>query len=495
MKFIDDFLNNITMYRLVLYFLILLAGVGFLFTTLGIIAFNPIDYVYSFAIIISFSWLTNKIFAYVFDVPTNVESVWISALILGLILNPPKSLRDAIFVAWAGILAMALKYILTINKKHIFNPVAISVMITSLAINSSATWWVGRSSMLPIVAIGGFLIVRKIRRWDVTLNFLMISIAVILFFGLINGTNIANLLRRSIVDTPLIFFASIMITEPLTMPPTKTLRIIYGALVGFLFAPQIHLGSFYTTPEIALVIGNIYSYFVSPKLKLILKLKSKLRLTDDIYDFVFDLPKPITFKPGQYMEFTLDHSSPDDRGNRRYLSLASSPTEGELRIGVKFANPPSSFKRALMNLSTDQKIVAGQLIGDFTIPSDPNKKLAFIAGGIGITPYRSILKYLVDRKEKRDIVVIYSAKSSQSFVYQSILAEAEKVLGIKTIFNDAGSDGYIDATRLAAEIPDYRDRTFYISGSRSVVDSFKNILKRLGVHSRRVVTDYFPGFA
>ena len=66
-----------------------------------------------------------------------------------------------------------------------------------------------------------------------------------------------------------------MLTEPMTTPPTKRLRIIYGALVGFFNAPFISIANFYFTPEIALISGNLFSYIVSPKKKLILKLKEK----------------------------------------------------------------------------------------------------------------------------------------------------------------------------------------------------------------------------
>ena len=78
-----------------------------------------------------------------------------------------------------------------------------------------------------------------------------------------------------------------MITEPLTTPPTRARRIAYGALVGVLFAPAIHLGPIYSTPELALVVGNIFSYAVSPKRKYALALTSKTKIADDTYDFAF----------------------------------------------------------------------------------------------------------------------------------------------------------------------------------------------------------------
>src|SRR5206468_2445876 len=86
-----------------------------------------------------------------------------------------------------------------------------------------------------------------------------------------------NTLNTLVFHSCLLFFAFIMLTEPLTTPPTKRLQIMYGALVGFLFVPQIHIGNIYSTPELALIIGNIYSYIVSPKTKLLLHLQQRLK--------------------------------------------------------------------------------------------------------------------------------------------------------------------------------------------------------------------------
>lgn len=484
MNQIDSFLNNITMYRLVLYFLILLSVVGLIYSIAGVLPFDPINYVFSFTLLLVVSGIANKIFSKVFEAQANTESWIISALILGLIIAPPKTLHQVIFVGWAAVLMVTSKFVLAIGKKHIFNPVAVSVAVTAFAIQGSANWWVGNAAILPIMVIGGFLIIRKIKRWEMVLSFLAVALILI-------GP---GRWVRSIADTPLIFFAAIMLTEPLTTPPSKILIILYGALVGLAFAPQMHIGGLYTTPEIALIIGNIFSYIVSPKYKLMLSLKEKIRLTSDIYDFIFIPDKQIDFTPGQYMEWTLEHENPDGRGNRRYLSLASSPLEREIRVGVKVGSPPSSFKKSLMTLSTGQKIVAGQLIGDFTLPKDPSKKLVFMAGGIGITPFRSMIKYLIDTNQRRDIVIFYAAASENDFVYGEILRQAQDKLGIRTIY--ATSDKRrIDASMISSEVRDFRDRTFYLSGSRSTVTSLEAILKKIGIPGSQIVQDYFPGFA
>jgi len=476
MKMIDDFLNGITMYRLVLYFLILLASVGLIYSIFGVLPFDPISYIFSFVFLVFVSGVANLVFAKTFEAPVNVESWIISALILGLIITPPASLHGAIFLGWAAVLMVSSKFILAIAKKHIFNPVAASAVITSLFINQSASWWVGTVSMLPVVVIGGFLIVRKIKRWDLVLSFLITALITVKFENL----------GRAITETPLIFFSVIMITEPLTTPPTRTLRILYGALVGFLF--------YFKTPEIALVIGNIFSYIFSPKYKLILRLKQKIKLAPDAYDYVFATEKPINFRPGQYMEWTFEHANPDSRGNRRYFTLASSPTESEVRLGIKFGYPMSSYKRNLLLMKAGDKIAAGQLVGDFTLPKDINKKLVFVAGGIGITPFRSMLKYLIDVGQRRDIVVIYLAKSEGDFVYSDLLELAKSKLGVRVIYNSSDRDGHLGPIQIARLIPDFRDRMFYLSGSHSVVKAFESILGEMGVSRRKIVEDYFPGF-
>ena len=138
----------------------------------------------------------------------------------------------------------------------------------------------------------------------------------------------------------------------------------------------------------------------------------------------------LKFKPGQYLEWTLPHEKIDNRGMRRYFTIASSPTEKDMIMGVKFYDKPSSYKQSLISLENQGIVVASQLAGDFTLPKDKNKKLIFIAGGIGVTPFRSMIKYLIDNNEKRDIVIFYSNKSFADIAYKEIFDEAAKKLRI-----------------------------------------------------------------
>jgi ferredoxin-NADP reductase len=292
-----------------------------------------------------------------------------------------------------------------------------------------------------------------------------------------------------------------MLTEPLTTPPTRLLRLLYGALVGFLFAPNIHIGGFYLTPEIALLVGNVFSYAVSPKGRYMLTLVGIEQLATDTYDFVFKPDRRFSFNPGQYLEWTLGHHYPDDRGNRRYFTIASSPLEDKVRLGVKFYTPSSTFKHALAAMKVGDKISASHLSGGFVMPKDPKKKLVFIAGGIGVTPFRSMVGYLLDNKEKRPITFLYSNKTAADVAYKDVFDLAHKELGIKTLYalsNEKASvsgmyNGAIDAKLIAQEIPDYKECLFYLSGPHGMVDAFKKTLTDMGVSRFKIKSDFFPG--
>jgi glycine betaine catabolism B len=204
------------------------------------------------------------------------------------------------------------------------------------------------------------------------------------------------------------------------------------------------------------------------------------------------------------MEWTLPHQNPDIRGNRRYFTIASSPTEDTIRLGIKFYQNGSSFKNALKVVDANSILVGGQLGGDFTLPKDTSKKLAFLAGGIGITPFRSMVKYLVDTREKRDVVLLYSNKVSSEIMYADVFDQGVKQAGLKTVYTLTdpnflpsgwkGRVGRVDQKMVEAEIPDWKERTFYLSGPHVMVTAFETILKEMGLPQRQIKIDFFPGF-
>ncbi|MDD5040928.1 MAG: RnfABCDGE type electron transport complex subunit D [Candidatus Peribacteraceae bacterium] len=505
---IDRFLNGITMYRLVLYVLVAYLAAAFGLSFFHVLPFTPWMLLLSTAVILLLCRVTNEIFAKAFDAPVNAESYFITALILVCLITPPRSPADAAFyefAAWAAVWAMAGKFIIAIRRKHLFNPAAFAVALTALTMNDAAGWWVGTASMAPFVLAGGLLITRKIRRFDLVISFLIAALIAMVGLHMGDAVTAGVMMRRGLLMTPLLFFATIMLTEPLTTPPTRAMRLVYGVFTGALFAPSIHFGSFFLTPELALLLGNVFSFVVSPKEKLLLRFQRKSQVADKVYDFLFRSDRPFTFVPGQYLEWTLAHARPDTRGNRRYLTIASSPTEEGIAIGVKFHEPASTFKKKLLALKPGDTIVASQRAGEFVLPRDRTKKLVFVAGGIGITPFRSMVRSLSDRGERRDIILLYANRTKEDIAYRDVFDAAQKTIGLQTVYtltdrnavpaDWTGRTGHFDAAAIRAEVPDYLEREFYLSGTHAMVTSCGEVLRSMGIARSRIRKDFFPGFA
>lgn len=503
MMYIDNFLNRITMYRLMLYFLIVLIGAAFAFSLFGILPYDPVHLAFSTLVILASCYVANIVFANIAHAIPNVESVYITAGILALIMNPvaPTDASGIVFLFVASVLAMASKYIVVHRKKHIFNPAAFGVAMGALLLGELASWWVASTlTILPIIIVGGLLVVRKMRRFDLVLTFMFVALATIVLTA--QGSLPSTVITQTFLHSTFFFLAFVMLTEPLTMPPSRWLRIAYAAIVGILFAPHIHFGSYYVTPEVALLVGNLFAYLVSPKGRFMLTLVEKKQIAANTYEFAFAPDRPIVFRAGQYMEWTLDVNDADNRGNRRYFTIASSPTEQMVRLGVKSYAPASAFKKTLQHTEERSVLTAAQVSGDFVLPKDKNRKLVCIAGGIGVTPFRSMAQYLIDTKEHRTITLFYSNTTLSEIAYKDIFDAARKEIGMKTIYaltNEPASipgthTGPIDAELIRREVPDYQECMFFISGPHGMVEAFKATLASMGVSRLNIRTDYFPGF-
>ena len=507
MKIIDSFLNKITMYRLTLYYLIALLVWAFILSFLGILHVNPLDIIIDTGLALFTCIVGNYILSKFFGAVTNIESAIITALILTLII-PLKFPVNATFFIAASVFAIGSKYFVTVDRRHVFNPAAAGVLALSLlSPEHTATWWVGTPSMLPVVLIGGLLLVRKIQRETLAFTFLLSYAVLLAAAAFLHAGTLSAILtswKLSILNSAVFFFTFVMLTEPLTSPTTKKRREVYAYITALFYAtPQLRLFNFAFTPEMALIIGNIYSFIVSPKFRLVLPLSWKKEIGSNTVVFGFEAPKSFTFNPGQYMEWTLPHTHVDNRGNRRYFSLANSPSEKELMLMIKFYDPSSSFKKALLSMQEGQEIVATHVAGDFVLPKDPTIPLVFIAGGVGMAPFRSMIQHIIDNKLTYNITVIYSNRTADEIAFADLLSQAEK-FGIKTLYtltdkknipqNWTGEIGYITEEMIEKYIPDYAQRTFYLSGPQLMVEAYEDLLAKLNIKKSQIIKDYFPGY-
>ncbi|HUJ76356.1 MAG TPA: FAD-dependent oxidoreductase, partial [bacterium] len=135
----------------------------------------------------------------------------------------------------------------------------------------------------------------------------------------------------------------------------------------------------------------------------------------------------------------------------------------------------------------------------------PGRPLALIAGGIGITPFRSMVKWLLDRGERRDVVLLYGAAAEEDLAFREVFDEAQRTLGLKAIYvlADAarvrpgwqGKVGLMDAKLLREVLPDTARRQCLVSGPPAMVRAMTAALRSVGVRRTNIRTDFFPGYA
>jgi ferredoxin-NADP reductase/Na+-translocating ferredoxin:NAD+ oxidoreductase RnfD subunit len=485
---VDNFLDRFTSYKLVLYFLYVIFSWSIVLSLLGQLFFKWYDIVLSGAVLVATCYVVNTLISKRLNIPKNRESDLITALILTLILTPSHKPTDLLILAVAGAVAMVSKYVLIINKWHIFNPAAFGAFISGIAFNHYASWWVGTKYIIIVVFILGMLVLRKMKRFIMVITFELTTLAAIGFYTYLNSStaSIGHILWTTVISTAFLFFAYIMLTEPFTSPRHISNYIPYGMIVGFLYGYN-KLG---ITPEEALLIGNVFTYIIEPNRRLPLKFVHKITEAAGIESFVFSGKNNFKYNAGQYMEWTLSEHHSDFRGNRRYLTISSSPTEPDLMFTVKMpAEKPSAFKTRVESFKKGDVILADGLAGEFSLPKSEKQKLAFLAGGVGITPFRSMVKYAVDFGHQRDIHLLYSAVSQDEFAFKDLFAEAEK-FGVSTTY----TTDKLDQNKIKQAIPDFAARTFYISGPYGFVHAMQNNLLTLGVESKQIKTDYFPGY-
>lgn len=213
--------------------------------------------------------------------------------------------------------------------------------------------------------------------------------------------------------------------------------------------------------------------------------------TSDVYSFFLQPDQPVTWKAGQYMRYHLNSPQADARGENRFFTIASAPHEKIFQITTRLSHPGSSFKHQLSQLKNGSTFEAFGPNGKFVI-EDPHQNHVFIAGGIGITPFHSIIKDLAFRKQPINITLLY-ANRSEEIVFQK---ELEKLSGTHSEFTIQYFVGNnkISQSTIQPLISHFSHPTFYISGPEAMMKSFVEILQKIGVSEENIKHDFFPGY-
>lgn len=209
-----------------------------------------------------------------------------------------------------------------------------------------------------------------------------------------------------------------------------------------------------------------------------------------IFTFRFRPEKKLDYTAGQFVGMTIPHKA-DERGDKRWFTLSSSPTEEPVSITTRIAmRNGSSFKHELQKLRPGDTVSISDPMGDFVLPIDSGVPITFIAGGIGITPVRSMVKWLLDTGEKRPAELIYFVREPTDAVFGDIF----KAYGLPTHVIPTHPGEGVSAPKILELNPDNRTKLFYLSGPEPMVEKLVADLEGAGIEKSRLVTDYFLNY-
>jgi ferredoxin-NADP reductase len=232
------------------------------------------------------------------------------------------------------------------------------------------------------------------------------------------------------------------------------------------------------------------------------RVKEKREVAKGTLMVVFDLQgAEVDFRPGQYFWVELlDSPYQDERGLRRHITVVTTPTErGVLGLCTRLRD--SAFKKTLAELEVGDEVEVEPPKGDWALPEDTSPSYVFVAGGIGITPYHSMLRYIADTGAPYRVTLVYSNRDRESAPFLDELHEYERTLPnfrlVLTMTDDPGWDGetrHIDAEMLRDNLGELGSYTFLVTGPPPMVESVVQELAGAGVPEARVLPERFSGY-
>ena len=215
----------------------------------------------------------------------------------------------------------------------------------------------------------------------------------------------------------------------------------------------------------------------------------------------YKVEEAFEFRAGQYFFITLPKLKYlDEKGGRRQFSIVNSPNEkGVLTMATRISR--SGFKKTLAELPFRTEIEVGPIAGAFVLPENLTRPLVFIAGGIGITPFMSMLRYVSEAKLPSNITLIYSSRNQQSTAFLTDLQKfSESIPNFKLILtmtddNDwSGEKRMVDAKFIKEYTKDLENPYFMIVGPPLMTEAVVNEVRKIGISDENVKIEKFTGY-
>jgi ferredoxin-NADP reductase len=220
-----------------------------------------------------------------------------------------------------------------------------------------------------------------------------------------------------------------------------------------------------------------------------LTLTEKEHLLDNVWAFRFRPSEPLEWTAGQYVRVELPHDTPDSEGTKRWFTVSSAPFEGIVQITTRVTQ--STFKQALSKLEQGGELELLEAPhGDF-VWQDTDMPLLFVAGGIGVTPFRSILKQRAHDHHPLNITLVYGSRTPDVPFKDEFDQLAASDDHFKVIY---ATGEPLTAEKLATLAPNLNGSLVYLSGPEPMVEALGDQLKAHGLPESQLKQDFFPNY-
>lgn len=218
-------------------------------------------------------------------------------------------------------------------------------------------------------------------------------------------------------------------------------------------------------------------------------LKEKENLVDNIWAFRLTADQPLSWTPGQFIRIDIPHDNPDDEGTKRWFTISSTPQDGYIQITTRITD--TSFKRALAALPIGENVqLIEQPDGDF-VWQESDRPLVFVAGGIGITPFYSMVKARAEGGQPVTVTLIYNGRSDDlpfKAEFETLSTDHPEF----TVHYVIGEP--LSAGKLVELVPDITASQVYVSGPEPMVEGVGKELQDNGLDKDKLHQDFFPHY-
>lgn len=218
----------------------------------------------------------------------------------------------------------------------------------------------------------------------------------------------------------------------------------------------------------------------------------------------FERPTGFSFKAGQFIDLMLlDPPETDSEGNTRAFTLAGAPAEEHLMVVTRLRD--TAFKRVLAEMPLETIVDIEGPFGNLTLPETAERPLVFLAGGIGITPFRSMLVQAAMQHLPHRLVLFYSNRHPEDAPFLHELQDLERknssytLVGTMTQIEKSdgswtGETGYLDYAMLTRHLQGIESPLYYIVGPPAMVEALRTMLKNAGVQQKDIRIEEFSGY-